>query len=269
MSLAHRTVALAEGRQLEDLVQLLDKEQATSLRFPLLSILDPVDDGPTLAWLDDLIAGRFDWIVFMTGEGIRRLLTCAERHGRRAEAIAGLGRVISVTRGPKPGKALAEVGLKPTHLAAAPTTDGVLKTLATLPVDGKSVGVQLYPGEHPEVPDHLAGRGCRVKTVLPYRYAPASDGTRVAELIAELAEGRIDVAVFTSSPQIDRLFAVAEERGSIPQLQTGLARTKIAVVGPIVADNFRERGVRVDICPEQGWQMKNLVIHMKRAFEGV
>jgi uroporphyrinogen-III synthase len=269
MSLAHRTVALAEGRQLEDLVQLLDKEQATSLRYPLLAILDPVDDTPALAWLDDLAADRFDWAVFMTGEGIRRLLKCAERHGRRDEIVAALGRVTSVTRGPKPGKALAEIGLKPTHLAAAPTTAGVLKTLTSLPVDGKSIGVQLYPGEHPELPDHLTGRGCTVKTVLPYRYAPASDADRVAELIGDLAEGRIDVAVFTSSPQVDRLFAVAEENGTMPRLQTGLARTKVAVVGPIVADNFRERSVRVDICPEQGWQMKNLVIHMKRAFEGV
>src|SRR5580765_1908380 len=91
MSLAHRTVALAEGRQLEDLVQLLDKEQAKSLRFPLLAILDPVDDAPALAWLDDLVGNRFDLAVFMTGEGIRRLLKCAERHGRRDEVIAAFG----------------------------------------------------------------------------------------------------------------------------------------------------------------------------------
>src|SRR5262249_3963653 len=151
-----------------------------------------------------------------------RLLKCAERHGRRDEVVTALGRVSSVTRGPKPGKALGEIGLKPTHLAAAPTPDGVLQALAGLRIDGKSVGVQLYAAEHVEVPTYLAGRGCKVKSVLPYRMAPASDAARVEELIANLAAGKIDVAVFTSSPQIDRLFDVAGEKGSLTELQAGL-----------------------------------------------
>ena len=36
--LAGRTVALAEGRQLEELAQLLEKEGATTLRCPMVSI---------------------------------------------------------------------------------------------------------------------------------------------------------------------------------------------------------------------------------------
>ena len=72
---------------------------------------------------------------------------------------------------------------------------------------------------------------------------------------------------YTSAPQVDRLFEVAEEKGVESRLRDGLSRTKVAAVGPIVAENFRGRQVRVDVCPEQGWQMKNLVIQMKRAFE--
>src|SRR5205823_5977343 len=49
MSLANRTVALAEGRQLEELVQMLEKEGATALRCPMLSILDAPDETPVLA----------------------------------------------------------------------------------------------------------------------------------------------------------------------------------------------------------------------------
>jgi hypothetical protein len=35
----------------------------------------------------------------------------------------------------------------------------------------------------------------------------------------------------------------------------------------VVAQNLREKGARVDICPEQGFVMKNLVQQIKRAFE--
>ena len=38
MTLANRTIALAEGRQLEELVQMLEKEGAIPLRCPLLAI---------------------------------------------------------------------------------------------------------------------------------------------------------------------------------------------------------------------------------------
>src|SRR5262245_58450715 len=97
-----RTVALAEGRQLEELAQMLEKEGAATVRCPLISILDAPDEAPVLAWLRGLIADRFAVVVLMTGEGLRRLLGFADRIGARADAIAAFGRTRTVTRGPKP-----------------------------------------------------------------------------------------------------------------------------------------------------------------------
>ncbi len=113
MSLANHTIALAEGRQLEDLAQMLEKDGATIIRCPLVSILDPADDGPVLAWLDELVGDHFNLIILLTGEGLRRLLACADRHDRRDAVLAALSRTRLVTRGPKPVRALKEVGLAP------------------------------------------------------------------------------------------------------------------------------------------------------------
>jgi uroporphyrinogen-III synthase len=101
--------------------------------------------------------------------------------------------------------------------------------------------------------------------VLPYVYAPASDADKVVSLIGQMAAGLIDALVFTSSPQVDRLYEVARERGLETKLTEGLQRTKVAAVGPIVAENLRTRRARVDICPEQGFVMKNLVQLIRRA----
>jgi uroporphyrinogen-III synthase len=62
---------------------------------------------------------------------------------------------------------------------------------------------------------------------------------------------------------------VAGERGLQEQLAAGLNRVKVAAVGPIVADNLRHRGARVDICPEQGFVMKNLVQYIRRSVGGL
>jgi uroporphyrinogen-III synthase len=263
-----RTVALAEGRQLEELAEMLEKEGAVPLRYPMVSILDAPDPVPVVAWLRDLTASRFDLVILFTGEGLRRLLGFAEREGLRDAAITALGKTRIVTRGPKPVRALKEVGLAPTLTAEAPTTEGVIATLRHEPLRGKTVGVQLYSEANPPLTEFLESAGATVRAVLPYVYAPAADAERVAELIGRLAAGGLDVLVFTSSPQVDRLFEVAAERALEPMLHAGLQRVRVAAVGPVVADNLRQRGAPVNICPEQGFVMKNLVQHIKRELEG-
>jgi uroporphyrinogen-III synthase len=266
-SLENRTVALAENRQLEELAGMLQAEGATVLRYPMVSILDAPNEAPVIAWLNDLIANRFDMVILFTGEGVRRLLGFAERAGLREDFVAALGRNRLLTRGPKPVRALKELGISPWKVAAAPTTDGVIASLPPEEIRGLTVGVQLYSESNPQLEEYLTSAGAKMAAVLPYIYAPAADAERVAELVGKMARGEVDVLVFTSSPQIDRLFEVARERNLDADLTTGLARTKIASVGPVVSENLEQRGFRVNICPEQGFVMKNLVKHIRTAFE--
>jgi uroporphyrinogen-III synthase len=260
-----RVVALAEGRQLEELARLLEAEGAVPLRCPLLSILDVTDPEPVLAWLGDLHAGRFDWLVLMTGEAVRRLLGFAERAGMRDAYVAALGRTPNVTRGPKPGQALKELGLTPTKVAAKPTTSGVIDALRELDLKGKTVGVTLFGKPNPELEQFLTIAGATPRTVMPYVLAPASDDERVVDLIQRLDRGEVASIVFTSSPQLERLIDVAEQRGLGDVLKRGWTRTKVAAVGPVVAETLQAHGVAADVCPEQGFQMKNLVRQMVRA----
>jgi uroporphyrinogen-III synthase len=263
-TLKGRTIALAEGRQLEELAQMLEKEGALALRCPMINILDAPDAAAVVTWLRDLIADKFAYVILMTGEALRRLLGFAEREGIRQESVAALSRTRTITRGPKPVRALKEVGLNPTKVAESPTTDGVIATLRNESLRGKTVGVTLYGEPNPTLVRFLEQAGATVHTVLPYVYAPASDSDRVVELISRMAKGGIDVIIFTSSPQVDRLYQVAVEKGLENELRQGLTQTRIAAVGPVVAENLREKGAKVDICPDQGFVMKNLVQLIKR-----
>jgi uroporphyrinogen-III synthase len=265
LPLTGKTIALAEGRQLEELAALVAREGATVVRSPMLNILDAPNAEPVVAWLRKLVDGRFHYVVLLTGEGLRRLIGFADRAGFKDEAAAAFAKTKLVTRGPKPVQALKEIGLKPTLVAAAPTTDGVIATLKQEPIAGATVGVQLYSEGNPPLTDFLAAAGATVWAVQPYVYAPAAHADRVAELIADMADGKVDAIVFTSSPQVDRLYDVAAERKIDDVLKRGFERVRVASVGPVVTENLRRRGVRVDIQPEQGFQMKNLVVHLRRA----
>lgn len=260
LPLAGRTIALPEARELDRLAQMLEAEGARAVRCPLIAILDAPDERPVLAWVQALAAGTFDDLVFLTGEGLKRLVALAERHGLRDAAVAALGRARTITRGPKPARALHELGLSATLPAAVPTSAGVIEALAALDLRGRRVGVQLY-GEEPNRPlvEALERAGAQVSVVAPYVYASASDTSRVVELVGSLADGGVDAIAFTSASQIDRLWQVAKEAGAEERLRAGLARARVAAIGPIAVEALAARGVRADIVPEKSFVMRRLV----------
>src|SRR4029079_14639148 len=197
------TIALPETRDLDRLAQMLIAEGAATLRCPLVAIKDAPDQKPVEAWLRALAAGGMDDLVFLTGEGLRRQLAAADRIGLRADVVAALGRARKITRGPKPARALKEVGLSSDLPAAVPTSAGIIDELRALDLKGRRVGVQLY-GEEPNRPlvEFLAGAGAQALTVAPYVYASASDDAAVVDLIAAVAEMRVDAIAFTSASQV-------------------------------------------------------------------
>jgi uroporphyrinogen-III synthase len=260
LPLAGVTIALPETRELDRLAGFLEAEGATTFRCPMVAILDAPDPGPVDAWLGRLAAGAFDDLIFLTGEGLRRLVARAELAGLRAPALAALGRARKITRGPKPARVLHELGLSTDLAASPPTSQGVMECLAGEALQGRRVGLQLY-GTEPNEPlvRFLKGAGAEVETVAPYVYAGASDEARVVELIGGLEGGRVGVIAFTSAAQVDRLWNVAQERRIEPALREGLRRSRVAAIGPVAVEALEDRGVRVDIVPEQPFVMRRLI----------
>lgn len=257
--LAGRVIALPETRELDRLAQLLEEAGATALRCPLVTILDAPDPAPVEEFLASLVAAAFDDLILLTGEGLRRLLALAERTEKRDAVVAALARVRKITRGPKPARALHEIGLSSDLPAAVPTSKGVIDELRGQDLRGRRIAVQLY-GQEPnhELCDFLRAAGAEVRTVAPYVYAPASDEAHVRELIAGLQAGRVDAIAFTSASQVDRLWQVAKDAGVEAALDAGLARARVAAIGPIAVQALQACGVRVDIVPEKSFVLRRL-----------
>ncbi|HVV28769.1 MAG TPA: uroporphyrinogen-III synthase [Rhizomicrobium sp.] len=257
-ALAGLSILVPESRELDLFARMLEAEGATALRCPLVQILDLDDTKDVDAWIGAFIARPFDDLVLLTGEGLRRLLTLSG--ARRRAFIGALEKTRLVTRGPKPARALREIGLVPSLPAVEPTSDGVLQALAHENLKGRHIGVQLYPGNggRPLV-QALAARGAEVFPVTPYRYADEADRERVVEIIYAVAAGRIGLIAFTATPQIERLMAVAQDAGLGAELKQGLARTPIAAIGPVVGESLHRIGVAPTIQPKDNFHLKPLV----------
>ncbi|HXF07151.1 MAG TPA: uroporphyrinogen-III synthase [Candidatus Acidoferrales bacterium] len=267
--LAGRTVALPETRMLDVLAGLLERRGAAIWRCPMVAILDHPDEAAVVEWMQAFIDVPPALTILLTGEGLRRLLDRAERRGIARPFREALARQPFLVRGPKPARVLKELGLEPRWSAVAPTTAGVIETLRQIDLAGQDVGVQLY-GEEPNLPLMAALReaGANPRPVAPYVYAPKTDDEQVVALIGALNDGRIDAIVFTSQPQFRRLREVAQASGLLDALERGMARTRVAAVGPVVAGDLGRLGIRVDVMPSDSFFMKPLVSELVRHFTG-
>jgi uroporphyrinogen-III synthase len=263
--LSGRHIALFENRELDRLAAMLEGQGAVPLRCPMVAIVDPPDPQPISDWLQRLPT---DDLVLLTGEGVRRLHGAASRLGRERGFLDALRQARKITRGPKPARALREFGLKPDLAAEIPTTEGIIAVLSGLDLRGRRVGVQLYPDSPKRLVEFLHAAGAEPDPVLPYAYSTAVAEERVAALIDRMARGEVDAIVFTSSPQVRRLFEAAAATGRQEALRTALETTAIAAVGPVVAAELGRRGVDVSITPDRSYFMKPLVTAIVAALSG-
>ena len=106
-------ILILETREEAQFSRLLGEQGADVLQCPMFTIHDAPDPAPVEAWLRRVVATPLDDMVLMTGEGLRRLMKVVRRIGLEQEFVAALGRAQKFARGPKPGRALREIGLEP------------------------------------------------------------------------------------------------------------------------------------------------------------
>ncbi len=262
-TLTGRTIAVPETRELDVFSSMLERRGATVIRCPLVTILDAPDPQPILRWLRAFNAGACDDLILLTGEGLRRLLACIDKNepSLRDAFVERLSRVRKITRGPKPARALRELGLKAEIAAESPTTRGVIDSLRTENLQGRNVGVQLY-GTEPNRPlvDFLRSAGAQALPVAPYIYADQAADESVRDLLRRMSMGEVDIIAFTSTPQVERLFAV----GPLELVKAALEKTEVAAVGPVVAEALARHQVSVRLMPQDSFFMKPLTSAMEQ-----
>lgn len=263
------TIAVPETRELKVFSDMIEKTGAKAFHCPLVAIKDSPHEKEVTQWIQRFIDEKFHDLILFTGEGLRRLMAFAERSGLREQFLENLTQVRKITRGPKPARALRMVGLNTDLPVKNPTTGGIIDELKELNLQGRTIGVQLYPdGNHSKLIRFLEDANATPILVFPYVYDSAIEDKQVENLIKKLARGEINVIAFTSAPQVRRLIAIAKKGKLDHDLRHGLSKTKVAAIGPVVADSLKKIGIGIDIQPKSRFFMKPLlreiITHCKR-----
>jgi uroporphyrinogen-III synthase len=257
-------ILILETREEAQFSRLLAEQGADVLHCPMFEINDAPDPAPVEAWIRRFIAKPFDDLVLMTGEGLRRLMKVARNAHLEADFVRAIGKARKFARGPKPGRALREIGLEPEVTTEKPTSEGIAEMLSRVDLRGHRVGLQLYPDkDHSALVGAITAQGADVDTVLPYVYDAKAAEANIVTAIDEMAEGRIDAIALTNLGQVRRLVETARAKGCEARLRQGLDKTLIASVGPAVSDELRSHGLRTDIYPaNDAYFMKPLISAM-------
>ena len=260
-------ILILETREEAQFSRLLTEQGADVLQCPMFTIHDAPDSAPIEAWIRRSIEKPLDDLVLMTGEGLRRLMKVVRRIDAEGEFVAALGKTRKFTRGPKPGRALREIGLEPQMTTEKPTSEGIVEMLSQIDLKGHRLGLQLYPDkDHGVLIGAIKAQGAEIDTVLPYIYDAEAAEANIVTAIDEMAQGRVDAIALTNLGQVRRLVEAARAHGREDGLRKGLDRTLIASVGPAVSGELRSQGLRTDVSPaNDAYFMKPLISAMAAA----
>lgn len=213
------------------------------------------DNPEALSFARKLAEGGFDIVIFLTGAGTRALVQLVEAHDLRQKFLDALKQVKVVARGPKPVAALAELGVPVSIAVPEPNTwREVLSSLDTranqLSLKGSCVAVQEYGATNPELLAGLQERGAIVTRVPVYEWALPADTGPLRDSVQAIVNGRIDIAFFTTSVQVQHLLRIASEMRSEEALRRAFGRIVVGSIGPITSEALRHNGLPVDFEPQ-------------------
>jgi len=224
-----RVVVTRAREQASELKRLLEEAGAQVLQFPTIEI------APPESWesLDRVIAGRYDWLVFTSVNGVQAYFA-------RLKDVRALAGTKIAAVGQTTAEALRERGIEPDLVPERFISTELLPLLDSDQRGIRTAVIRAAEGRE-ELIDELRRRGGEVDLGIAYRTIAADYD--LDELRALIATDAIDVVTFTSASTVDRFFEklTSEERTRVLQHAT------IASIGPTTSDAIRGYGKDPDV----------------------
>ena len=258
-------VAILEARMSHELARLVERHGGEPVCVAALEERHELDADRADQLVSALAMGAYDVAVFMTGVAASLLFQAAERIGRRSDLVAGLRRVTTVCRGPKPTAALRGFGVTPTLTARESFTSAeVIDAFAGIELQGRRIVLFHYGERSDSLAETLTARQAVVDEQWLYRWQLPADTSELESLVAHIIEGRLDAIAITCQIQFRHLVRIAQRLG----LERDLVRTLnermvVAAVGPTCQAILQMHGVGVDVMPDHP-KMGPLVVALMR-----
>jgi uroporphyrinogen-III synthase len=237
-----------ESRRAVEMAELIRRQGGEPFVAPSMREA-PLENNPeAFEFAERLFRGEFDLMIFLTGVGTRALNKVLASRYPQEQFAEALRKITVAARGPKPLAALREMQVP--VAVAAPEPNTWRELLGAL--DGRKdqrIAVQEYGKSNNELLEALRAGGAEVTPVRVYQWDLPEDTAPLREAVHRMAEGKADVAMFTTSIQIPHLFRIAAEERLAETMLAALRGMVIASIGPTTTETLEEFGLSSDITP--------------------
>ena len=255
-----------ESRKQDEMRSLIERNGGVATIAASMREVPLENNVAVFEFLDRVLAGEIDVVIFMTGVGARALLEVVETKLNRATFFDSLQRCCLIVRGPKPTAVLREWGVRIDHRAPEPNTWRELLSVidaglsfpksaptssdaSPQPLLGRTMAIQEYGLPSAELYSALTTRGVTLLPVPVYRWELPTDTAPLEAAIRATVAGEFDVLLFTSAQQIRNVLEVAERLNVRESFLAATQRCRIGSIGPTCSEALREAGLRVDLEP--------------------
>lgn len=244
-----------ESRRAKEVEKLIRTYRGEPFIVPAMREVALESQTAALDFVAELLLGKFDLVIFMTGVGVRALLDIAKTKYDVAEVIGALRKVKIAARGPKPEQVLRESKVPVMATSIEPNTWRELLAL----LDGTfgdslpemRVALQEYGASNPELISALSERCMSVTKVPVYQWALPENLQPLRECVLGITTGYVDVVLFMTAVQVIHLFQVAEQMGVVDGLKAGLAAMVVLSIGPTTTEELTHYGIIPDFEPSR------------------
>jgi uroporphyrinogen-III synthase len=237
-----------ESRRAKEMAELIRKQGGDPFVAPSMREAPIENNTEAFQFAERLFRGDFDLMIFLTGVGARALQKVLASRYPEEQFAEALRNIAVAARGPKPLAVLREWNVPVAVTAPEPNTwRELLAALADR--TERRIAIQEYGKSNPELMDALRARGADVTPVRVYQWDLPEDLTPLREAVHRIADGKADVAMFTTSIQIQHLFRIAAEEQVAEAMQQALRRMVIASIGPTTSETLEEFGLTPDVTP--------------------
>jgi uroporphyrinogen III methyltransferase/synthase len=229
-ALAGLTVLVPRARdQASQLSALLRARGAEPLEVPTIEIRPVLSTAELDRAIQDLTAGRHDWVVLTSVNGVAALRARTEAAGRGPD---GLGRARVAAVGPATEAALRGWGVVPDLVPEVATTVALGHAFPSGP---GSVLLARADLANPELGVLLRAKGWETTEVVAYHTVPLGSIDPAAR--RRLDGGEVDWVAFTASSTVEGFL-----RGYGGPPPPGV---RVAAIGPVTAGTARSAGIPV------------------------
>lgn len=252
-TLKGKTVAITRPRgQAEEAAEIIEKRDGKPYLIPAIEIKGPSDLKPIKQFIAELQKGGVDYVIFMSVNGVRYLLTVAESLGKLDETVGGLRKTVIIAVGPRTAKELEAHQIQVNIVPSKYTSEGIIESLEQLNVSGKVVRIPRTSSATPFLKEKLWEMNALIREVYVYESALPTDKKLKDKFFQDLTAEKIDAIIFGSTSCVKNFFQMLEDQISHEKLQD-LMNSKVTVVaiGPVTAAALDEMGVEVDVMPNK------------------